>query len=89
MELAEKDSQRIKRGKSGRKKCGFTFSTRFIITRLFKKRRFLEDFKYDSAKATKTETLMILSTLFDLVLKLQASNYSFLLLDTFVEQPTK
>ena len=35
MRVAEKDSQRIKRGKGGRKKCRFTFSTRFIVTRLF------------------------------------------------------
>ena len=54
MEVAEKVSQRTKRGKSGCKKCRFTFSTRFIITRLFMKRGPSEDFKYDLAKATKT-----------------------------------
>ena len=89
MEVAEKDTQRKKRGKSGRKKFRFTFSTRFIITRLFKERGSSEDFKYNLAKATKPEDLTILSTLFDLGLKLQASNCSFLLLDTFVEQPPK
>ena len=47
MEVAEKDSQRIKRGKGGRKKSRFTFSTRFIITRLFKKPGSSKDFKYD------------------------------------------
>ena len=57
MEVSEKDSQRKKRGKGGRKKCRFTFSTRFIVTRLFKKRGSLEDFKYDLAKATKTENV--------------------------------
>ena len=54
MELAEKDSQRIKRGKGGRKKCRLTVSTRFIITRLYKKRGSSEDFKNDLATATKT-----------------------------------
>ena len=50
MEVAEKDSQRIKRGKGGRKKSRFTFLTRFIITRLFKKLGSSENL----AKATKT-----------------------------------
>ena len=54
MEVAEKDSLRIKRSKSGCKKCRFNLLTRFIITRLFKKRGSSEDFKYDLAKATKT-----------------------------------
>ena len=54
MEVAEKDSQRIKRGKWCRKKCRFTFSTRFKITGLFKKRGSSKDFKYDLAKSTKT-----------------------------------
>ena len=54
MEVAEKDSQRIKCGKGDRKKCRFTFSARFRITRLFKKRGSSEDFKYDLAKATKS-----------------------------------
>ena len=54
MEVAEKDSQRIKCGKGGRTKCRFTFSTLFIITRFFKKRGSSKDFKYDLAKATKT-----------------------------------
>ena len=53
MEVTEKDSQRIERGKGGRKKCRCTFSIRFMITRLFNKRRSSEDFKYDLAKATK------------------------------------
>ena len=54
MEVAEKDFQRIKRGKGSRKKCRFTFSTHFMTTRFFKKPGFSEDFKYDFAKATKT-----------------------------------
>ena len=54
MEVAEKDSKRIKCGKGGRKKCRFTFSTRFMITRFFKKRGSSEDLKYDLVKATKT-----------------------------------
>ena len=54
MEVAEKESQRIKRDKGGRRKCTFIFSTRFIINRLFKKRGSSEDFKYYLAKATKT-----------------------------------
>ena len=55
LEVAGKDSQRIKRDKGGRRKCRFTFfSTRFIITRFFKKRDLRKIFKYDLAKATKT-----------------------------------
>ena len=54
MEVAGKDSQRIKRGKGGRKKCRFNFLTRFMITRIFKKRGFSEDSKYGLAEATKT-----------------------------------
>ena len=53
MEVAEKHSQRIKRVKGGRKKCRFTLSTRFIVTRSFKKWGSWEDFKYNLAKATK------------------------------------
>ena len=83
MEVAEKDSQRTKRGKGGRKKCRFTFSTHFMIFHLFKKRGSSEDFKYELAKATKLETLTIISILLDLGLKLQASNHSFFLQDTF------
>ena len=56
MEVAEKDSQRIKRGKGGRKKCRF-FSSLFMITRLSKKRGSSEDLKYDLAKATKTANI--------------------------------
>ena len=55
MKAAKKNSQSIKRGKSGRKKCRFTFSICFMIARLFKKRESSEDFKYDLAKATKTK----------------------------------
>ena len=43
------------------------------------KRGSSEDFKYYLAKATKTKILTIITTLFDLGLKLQASNDSFLL----------
>ena len=43
------------------------------------KRGSSEDFKYYLAKATKTKILTILTTLFDLGWKLQASNDSFLL----------
>ena len=57
MEVAEKDFQRIKRGKVGRKKCSFTYWTLFMITRLIRKRGYLEDFKYDLAKATKIESI--------------------------------
>ena len=53
IEVAGKDSQRIKRGKGGCKKCRLTFSTRFVVTRLFKKRESSEDFKYDLAKETR------------------------------------
>ena len=49
MEVAEKESVRLKRGKSGRKKCRFTSPTRFMITRLFKKQGSSEDFKNDLA----------------------------------------
>ena len=52
MEVAEKNSQRIKRGKRVRKKCRFTFSIRFIITRLIKKRGSSEYFKYNLATKT-------------------------------------
>ena len=52
MEVAEKESQRIKRGKVVAKSVDF--STRFLITHLFKKRGFSEGFKFDLAKATKT-----------------------------------
>ena len=45
MEVAKKGSHRIKRGTGGRKKSRFTFSTSFVITRLFKKRGSSEDFK--------------------------------------------
>ena len=53
MEVPERDSQRLKSGKSVRKKCAFTFLNRFRITRLFKKRGSPENFKYDLIKATK------------------------------------
>ena len=43
MEVAEKDSQRIKRGKGGRRKCRFNFPIRFTITRLIKQRESSED----------------------------------------------
>ena len=53
------------------------------------KRGSSEVFKYYMAKPKKIETLTILSKLLDLGLSLQASNHSFLLLDTFVEQLPK
>ena len=73
MELAKKDSQRIKHGKCGRKKCTFTFLTRFMITRLFRKRGSPLEFRYDLAKATKTRKVENIVKIFDLDLKLQAS----------------
>ena len=54
MEVAEKNVQLTNCGKGGRKRCRFTISTRFFITRLFKKRVFLEDFNNDLTKASKT-----------------------------------
>ena len=85
MEVAEKDSQRIKRGEIGRKKCRLI---RLILAYL----RNGDLRKISSTiwlRRQKPETLTILSTLFDLGLKLQASNHSFLLLDTFVGQLPK
>ena len=89
MEVTEIDSQRIKRGKEGRKKCRFTFSTRFKLLAYLKNRDLREISSTFWLRRQKSETLTILSTSFGLGLKLQASNHSFLLLDTFVEQPPK
>ena len=89
MEVAENDSQRVKRGKGGPNKCRFTFLTHFLITRLFKKRGTSEDFKYDLAKATKTGNVDENIDTIRSRLEIQVPNHSFLLLDTFFEPPTK